>query len=248
VDGEGRLVAVTPDGHRTLLGRPTARSSLVSSPRLGLVAWTDDSVPDEPRIVVWDVDSGERVSGVVTSPRARTITFDGGWLTFGTGLTDWAWDPHGGTARETGNGYAEEPAERTALVDVVAGTRLEQHGYSLRVVRVGRARGEELPGFGGTLSPDGRLVLAGGVSGTEPSLFDARTGADLGTPFPDGWRVRAATFVADDRVAWLVDRGAEGHLIVTCSLEECTDEVQPEGSGAPLIAQDSPRFAVAGAG
>ena len=109
VDGDGRLVAVTPDGHRTLLGRPTARSSLVSSPRLGLVAWTDDSVPDEPRIVVWDVDEGERVSGVVTSPRARTITFDGGWLTFGTGLTDWAWDPHGGTARETGNGYAEEP-------------------------------------------------------------------------------------------------------------------------------------------
>ena len=248
VDGDGRLVAVTPDGHRTLLGRPTARSSLVSSPRLGLVAWTDASVPNEPRIVVWDVDDGERVSGVVTSPRARTITFDGGWLTFGTGLTDWAWDPHGGAARETGNGYAEEPEERTALVDVVAGTRLEQHGYSLRVVRVGRARAEEVPGFGGTLSPDGRLVLAGGATGTEPSLFDARTGADLGTPFPDGWRVRAATFVSDARVAWLVDRGAEGHLIVTCSLEECTDEVEPEGSGTPLIAQDSPRFAVAGAG
>ena len=48
-------------------------------------------------------------------------------------------------------------------------------------------------------------MLAGG-SGTEPSLFDARTGADLGTPFPDGWRVLAATFVAEDRVAWLVDR------------------------------------------
>jgi hypothetical protein len=248
VDADGRLVAVTPDGHRTLLGRPTAWSSLVSSPRLGLVAWTDASVPDEPRIVVWDVDEGERVSGVVTSPRARTITFDGGWLTFGTGLTDWAWDPHGGTARETGNGYAEEPGERTALVDVVAGTRLEQHGYSLRVVRVGKVDGEEVPGFGGTLSPDGRLVLAGGATGTEPSLFDARTGADLGTPFPDGWQVRAATFVSDDRVAWLVDRGADGDIIVTCGLEECTDAVEPEGSDTALIAQDSPRFAVAGAG
>jgi hypothetical protein len=212
------------------------------------VAWTDASVPDEPRIVVWDVDEGERVSGVVTSSRARTITFDGGWLTFGTGLTDWAWDPHGGTARETGNGYAEEPGERTALVDVVAGTRLEQHGYSLRVVRVGKVRGEEVPGFGGTLSPDGRLVLAGGATGTEPSLFDARTGADLGTPFPDRWQVRAATFVSDDRVAWLVDRGADGDLIVTCSLEDCTDGVEPEGSDIALIAQDSPRFAVAGAG
>jgi hypothetical protein len=248
VDGDGRLVAVTPDGHRTLLGRPTARSSLVSSPRLGLVAWTDASVPDEPRIVVWDVDAGERVAGVVTSPQARTITFDGGWLTFGTGLTDWAWDPHGGAARETGNGYAQEPGDRTALVDVVAGTRLEQHGYSLRVVRVGKQRAEEFPGFGGTLSADGRLVLAGGVAGTEPSLFDARTGAELGTPFPDEWHVRAATFVSGDRVAWLVDRGAEGNLIVTCSLEECTDEVEPEGSGTPLIAQDSPRFAVTGAG
>ena len=148
-----------PDGHRTLLGRPAPRSTLVSSPRLGLVAWTDASVPDEPRIVVWDVEEGERVAGVVTEARTRTITFDGGWLTFGTGLTDWAWDPHGGPARETGNGYAEEPGDRTALVDVVAGTRLEQNGYFLRVVRVGRQEPKLVAGFGGTLSADGRLVL-----------------------------------------------------------------------------------------
>ena len=50
-----------------------------------------------------------------------------------------------------------------------------------------------------------------------------------------------------DRVAWLVDRGADGDLIITCGLEECTDEVEPEGSDTALIAQDSPRFAVAGA-
>jgi len=115
-------------------------------------------------------------------------------------------------------------------------------------VRVGKERSLEVPGFGGTLSPDGRLVLAGGVTGTEPALFDARTGADLGTPFPDGWRVRAATFISDDRVVWLVDRGTEGYLIVTCSPERCTDEVEPQGSGMPLIAQDSTRIAVTGAG
>ena len=139
VDGEGRLVAVTPDGHRTLLvGRRHARAW---SPRRGSAWWRRPTTRcrTSHASVVWDVDEGERVSGVVTSPRARTITFDGGWLIFGTGLTDWAWDPHGSTARETGNGYAEEPAERTALVDVVAGTRLEQRGYSLRVVRVGRS-------------------------------------------------------------------------------------------------------------
>ena len=241
VDEDGRLIAVLPNGHRTLLGRPAPRSTLVSSTRLGLVAWTDASVTDQPRIVVWDVEQGERVAGVVTEPRTRTITFDGGWLTFGTGLTDWAWDPHGGPARETGNGYAKKPGDRTALVDVVAGTRLEQNGYFLRVVRVGRQKPEVVAGFGGTLSPDGKLVLTDAMAGREPTLFDARTGAELASWFPAEWRVRSATFVSDDRVAWLVDRGAEGHLIITCSLEACGDTVEPEGRGTPLIAQDSTR-------
>ncbi len=241
VDEDGRLIAVLPDGSRTLLGRPAPRSTLVSSPRLGLVAWTDASVPDEPRIVVWDVEEEERVAGVVTAARTRTITFDGGWLTFGTGLTDWAWDPQGGPARETGNGYAEAPGDRTALVDVVAGTRLEQNGYFLRVVRVGRKEPKVVAGFGGTLSADGRLVLTEAMAGREPALFDARTGAELATLFPVEWRVRSATFVSEDRVAWLVDRGAEGHLIVTCSRDACDDRVEPEGRGTPLIAQDSTR-------
>ena len=117
------------------------------------------------------------------------------------------------------------------------------------MVRVGRARGEEVAGFGGTLSPDGRLVLAGGVSRhASPPCSTPGPAPSSALRSPTAWRVRAATFVSDDRVAWLVDRGAEGHLIVTCSLEECTDEVEPEGTGTPLIAQDSPRFAVAGAG
>ena len=174
------------------------------------------------------------MAGVVTEPRTRTITFDGGWLTFGTGLTDWAWDPHGGPARETGNGYAEEPGDRTALVDVVAGTRLEQNGYFLRVVRVGRQEPEVVAGFGGTLSADGRLVLTdahGRPRARAVRRADRRRARH--SWFPAEWRVRSATFVSDDRVAWLVDRGAEGHLIVTCSLEACERRAWSPRAAAP---------------
>ncbi len=135
VDEDGRLVHVDDQGRQTLLGQPDAKVAVVSSPRLGLVAWVDVGRPGVRRIVVWDVTERHQVAGVVTSPRSRTISFDGGWLTFGQGLTDWAWDPAGGPARETGNGFDEDATERTALVDVVAGTRLEQFGSFLRVVQ-----------------------------------------------------------------------------------------------------------------
>ena len=141
VDGQGRLVAVNADGGRTLMGRLAKGSPLVSSPRLGLVAWADASASGVTRLVVWDVDAERQVAAVTTRPRVRPITFDGGWLRFGQGLRDWAWDPSGGPAQLTGDGFSDDPNERTALVDAVAGTRVEQWGTFLRVVRSGR-RGE----------------------------------------------------------------------------------------------------------
>ena len=100
---------------------------------------------------------------------------------------------------ETGNGYAEEPGERTALVDVVAGTRLEQWGYASSAWSAsGNGARREVPGFGGTLSPDGRLVLAGRGAAREPPLYDARTGDRARHAWsPTEWQVRAATFVSE---------------------------------------------------
>jgi hypothetical protein len=245
VDDDGRLVHVDERGRRTLLGHPDPRTAVVSSPRLGLVAWVDVASPDRRRMVVWDVTEGHQVAAVVTSPRSRTISFDGGWLTFGQGLTDWAWDPAGGPARETGNGFAEQAADRTALVDVVAGTRLEQFGSFLRVVRAG-ARDEELiPGFGGTLSADGRLVLTGPDPGREPQLYDARTGARVDSWFPPEWHILAATFASADRVAWLVDRGAGDLTLITCGRTDaaapCSDGVDLGSPSTALLAGDSTR-------
>ena len=137
VDRQGRLVAVNADGGRTLMGRPAEGSPLVSSPQRGLVAWADASVPDVTRLVVWDVEAGRQLAAVTTRPRVRPITFDGGWLRFGQGLRDWASDPSGGPAQLTGDGYSDDPNDRTALVDAVAGTRVEQWGTFLRVVRSG---------------------------------------------------------------------------------------------------------------
>jgi hypothetical protein len=241
VDGDGRLIGVTADGDRTWLGRPAEGSPLVSSPRLGLVAWADASVPELTRLVVWDVEGQEQVSAVVTRPRVRPITFDGGWLRFGQSLTDWAWDPSGGPAQLTGDGYSESSAQRTALVDAVAGTRLEQLGWFLRVVRSGR-RGETVfPGFGGSLSSDGRLVLTASDRGLEPRLYDARSGELLDDWVPDG-AIEAAVFSGADRITWLFEQQDGGHALVTCGPargDPCRDFVELGQVDLALLAGDS---------
>jgi hypothetical protein len=244
VDGLGRLIGVTADGERTLMGRPAVGSALVSSPRLGLVAWADASVPDSTRLVVWDVPQARQVAAVVTRPRTRPITFDGGWLRFGQGLRDWAWDPAGGPAQLAGDGSAKNVTKRTALVDAVAGTRLEQLGTYLRVVRTGRPGQTLLPGFGGTLSSDGRFVLTGPDEGREPTLYDARTGRPVHLRAPN-WHARAGVFAGPDTVAWLVDdRQSGGQLLVTCDTYrpiDCTGYLDLGDPGRVLLAGDSRR-------
>ena len=243
VDVEGRLVAVQADGGRTLMGRPAEGSPLVSSPQRGLVAWADASVPDVTRLVVWDVEAGQQLAAVTTRPRVRPITFDGGWLRFGQGLRDWAWDPSGGPAQLTGDGYSDDPNDRTALVDAVAGTRVEQWGTFLRVVRSGRRGEARFPGFGGSLSSDGRLVLTGPEQGREPRLYDTRSGDRLDTWRPD-WQVRAAVFADGGRVSWLADQGGGELVIVTCGTatgSDCSGYVELGQVEDVLLAGDTRR-------
>ena len=242
MDGDGRLVGVTGDGDRTLLGRPAEGSPLVSSPRLGLVAWADASVPDLTRLVVWDVEEQQEVSAVVTRPGVRPITFDGGWLRFGQSLRDWAWDPSGGPAQLTGDGSSHDSGQRTVLVDAVAGTRLEQWGSFLRVIRAGRPGETVFPGFGGSLSPDGRLALTGPDQGREPQLYDARSGERLDNRGPS-WSVKAAVFSGADRVTWLYEQDGE-HALLTCGPERgdaCWDLVVLGHVDDVLLAGDSRR-------
>ena len=243
VDSRGRLVGVTHDGGRTLLGQVAPGSALVSSPRLGMVAWADVSVPGVTRLVVWDVEEQHEVAAVVTQPRVRPITFDAGWLRFGQGLRDWAWDPAGGPAQLTGDGFAEEVVDRTALVDAVAGTRLEQWGTFLRVVRAGRRGETRIVGFGGSLSSDGRFALTGPQEGRQPRLHDTRTGDQVPV-----WRASdqpvAAVFTDTDRVTWLVDVGGSGTLsLLTCGtfVPTCSDEVDLGDAKRALLAGDSRR-------
>jgi hypothetical protein len=244
VDSRGRLVAVTSDGRRRLLGEVADGSALVSAPERGLVAWVDVSLPDVTRLVVWDVEEQHRVAAVVTQPSVRPITFDAGWLRFGQGLQDWAWDPAGGPAQLTGDGFAEEPSDRTALVDAVAGTRLEQWGTYLRVVRAGRRGETTFAGFGGSLSPNGRFVLTGPQQHRRPRLLDARTGEQVEVWDEPGHPL-AATFTGSHRVTWLVDAAGDGEL----SIIPCTTSVPISCSGAislgrperALLAGDSRR-------
>ncbi len=43
---------------------------------------------------MWDVPEERNVSGVVVSGlRIQPTGFDGGWLTFRTGTTDYVWNP-----------------------------------------------------------------------------------------------------------------------------------------------------------
>ena len=123
--------------------------------------------------------------------------------------------PLGGPAQPTGDGFSDDPNERTALVDAVAGTRVEQWGTFLRVVRSGRRGETTFPGFGGSLSSDGRLVLTGPEQGREPRLYDTRSGDRLDAWRPD-WPVRVAVFADGGRVSWLADQGGGELVIVTC--------------------------------
>jgi hypothetical protein len=235
---------VTADGGRTLLGRVAEGSALVSSPRLGLVAWVDVSVPETTRLVVWDVEEQHEVAAVVTRPRVRPITFDGGWLRFGQGLTDWAWDPSGGPAQLTGDGYSEEPSDRTSLVDAVAGTRLEQWGTFLRVVRSGRRGETRVTGFGGALSADGRFVLTGAQQYRRPRLYDARTGRQADA-WPTGTSPVAAVLHGDDGIAWLLEEDRTGERILrSCRLAlttRCSGEVDLGRPERVVLAGDSRR-------
>jgi hypothetical protein len=244
VDSEGRLVGVTADGGRTLLGRVAEGSALVSSPRLGLVAWVDVSVPDATRLVVWDVEERHEVAAVVTGPRVRPITFDGGWLRFGQSLTDWAWDPAGGPAQLTGDGSSEEPSDRTALVDAVAGTRLEQWGTFLRVVRSGRRSEALIAGFGGTLSVDGRYVLTGAQQDRRPRLHHARSGEQVDT-WAVGESPLAGVFDGSGGIAWLVEHVETGDLTLracrAARASSCSDDVYLGQPGRVVVAGDTRR-------
>jgi hypothetical protein len=245
VDGGGRLVAAYPDGHRTLLGRPTTYSPLVSSPASGLVAWVDASRIGVQRLVVWDLTAERQVSGVVVSGlRTQPTGFDGGWLTFRTGTADYVWNPRGGDPVMTGDGAPRADGDRWAsLVDTVARTRLEQVGLTLRVVRRGSSRMTYLPGVAGSLSGDGRMVIARPVDRGEPQLYDARSGARLDTWSSGGWRVLDATFVDDDRVAWLAEHDGGDAVVIVCGTHgypmDCAFPVALHASGVPLIARDS---------
>ena len=245
VDERGRLVAAYPDGHRTLLGRPTTYSPLVSSPTAGLVAWVDASRTGVQRLMVWDLTEERKAAGVVVSGlRTEPTGFDGGWLTFRTGTTDFVWNPHGGEPIRTGDGAPRADGARWAsLVDTVARTRLEQVGLTLRVVRKGSSRMTYLPGVSGSLSGDGRLVITRPVDRGEPRLYDARTGERLDTWYPGGWRVLDATFVGDDRVAWLADRDDGDAVLVVCGSPgqpmDCAVAHDLGATGTPVIARDS---------
>jgi hypothetical protein len=243
-DGHGRLVAAYPDGRRELLGRLATNSPLVSSPR-GLVAWVDASRADVQRLVVWDVLAHRQVAGVVVSGMHTQPTgFDGGWLTFRTGTTDYVWNPRGGDPVRTGDGRPVADGDQaTTLVDTVAGSRLEQVGLTLRLVHTRTGRMTYFPGLvDGALSSDGRRVIARPLGG-EPRLLDGRSGQRLDTWYPGGWRVLDATFTDDDRVAWLADEG-DGHaVLVVCGAPgapmACAFPDELEATGTPLIARDS---------
>lgn len=242
-DDEGRLVAVYPDGHRTLLGRPTRTSPLVAS-WSGLVAWVDAGRRGTERLVVWDMRAEHPVSGVTVAAMSTVPTgFDGDWLTFRTGTADWVWNPRGGEPRQTGDGAPQADGDTgTTLVDTVAGSRLEQVGLTLRVVDTHTGRMTYFPGFvQGALSADGRRVIARPIGGA-PQLLDARSGDRLDTWYPGDWRVLDATFTVDGRVGWLAER--DGHAVaVVCGSPgepmDCTFPDDLEATGTALIARDS---------
>ena len=101
-----------------------------------------------------------------------------------------------------------------------------------------------VPGFGGSLSPDGRFLLTGPDRSRAPRLYDARSGERLDAWEPI-WRVLAAVFTGPDRVAWLVeDLRGDGLRLITCGPrvgDACESSMRLGEPDRVLLAGDSRR-------
>jgi hypothetical protein len=251
-DSDGKLLAVYDDGSTRELGSLAARSTLVSQPRAGWVAWLR---ADREAIVIYDVVRSREIGRLDAAKDAVLIGFDRERLFFHNDGSDWGVTVNGVSTLTAPNALPPpEGAYGSVLLDVKSGTQLRFGRGVLFVVQPLYSVEQDVPGSVGMLSPDGNF----GVSRDGDSVggWSAKTGATDGDWFAvNQWTPVAGAFTTTSRVVWVVDSGDDSFGLYECQAsrqyinsmnpdqEPCTQRFDVDG--IPLLAGARPGTDVA---
>ena len=210
-DRRGDVIWVADDGTLTTLGHKRPSAPLVASATLGWVVWVEAD-EQSPVLVVHDLATGDTVARrelAATGARSSVLTdgghpiaLDGRTLFYAAPDGDWRWQLPDGEPRRVGSG---------GLLDVAAGVSLRQQSDDLIDISSPTLRLDGLvAGTESRLSPDGMYALSRTTRQRETAPFGAvhlyttRTGAPVWSGLGPNDLAVAASFVADDRVSYIV--------------------------------------------
>ncbi|GGO75233.1 hypothetical protein [Nocardioides deserti] len=149
-DDDGRVVRVREDGERALLGRHVGGSGLAADEGT-TIAWIE---PDGTVVVhdlFTDRDVDRRRLDIVDLATVRVVSLDGGAVHLTSSYGDVRWAPG-----DTSTTVAQPPV----LVDRASGATLSRVGPgTVRVEQPFFSVGFTRPGDGGSISPDGSVVV-----------------------------------------------------------------------------------------
>ncbi len=210
-DARGRLVAVTDDGARERIGTREPGTPLVSSVRLGVVAWVEPGGD----LVVYDVITQREAERIPGTPDLRLVGWDRERLYFHSDGAERVLTITPSGVPSTSTLDKPESGPGSQLVDVAAGAEMRLRDGVLTIEQPFFSISRQVPGLTGQLSPDGNFVLTR-VGEGPPAAYDARSGVPQGTWFQEGWTPVAAAFTPVGRAVWIV-ADAQGEL----ALYEC---------------------------
>jgi hypothetical protein len=198
-DDEGRVVYVSDDGSRSVLGHKDPDVPVAATDETGVAAWFD---PGAGEVVAVKASTGHVVlrTGVGDAPRVVAVDGDVIYLVGAEGSR--ALLPTGPTS--------QVPVSPGGLLDVRSRVRVFQVDEStIQVVQSYFNVSYQLPGRGATLSRDGFFVVArtGAADDGAVTVYDARSGEEVPTGLATTDVVVSAAPQERASVAFIVAQG-----------------------------------------
>lgn len=198
LDVDGRVVALSGTGERTLLGQAVVEPGLVGSAVRGRVAW----VTEDDEVEVADVEAARVVDRleVGDAEQVRLLRMAGPVLRFTEADGETAWVPEEGGTESVG-----PSASRGSLVDVVGSTELRQLDGGRVAVDGPFGPRVVVPGDGGEVSPSEEFVLTRtGEGGLGVRVFEAGTGEERASGTTPEDLVLDVRFTGADEITYLL--------------------------------------------
>jgi hypothetical protein len=208
----GEVVWVRGEGTTETIGQAGSYVELVSDPDTGWVAWVEGNTDQRPELVVYDTASAAVLAKQLLAPSgarrgvldegSQPISIDDGTVYYAAQDGDYAWAV-GTSAPQRLTSSSEY------LVDHRAGVSVTRPAGSDDVVHVVHSEYEAKPVVirgvdSGTLSPEGRYLVAHHHWLREPRIYDTLTGQRLQMSSPDGKPIVNAVFSDGGTVTYVV--------------------------------------------